>query len=68
VFHVDVTKVDQDISYIAIVIHVCWKCLFQIFQLFPTDVARVLSGCCICFTLMLQVFHPDVTNIFTHTL
>jgi hypothetical protein len=32
------------------------------------DVPRVLSGCCICFTLMLQVFHPDVAYIFTHML
>jgi hypothetical protein len=27
-------------------------------------VASVLSGCCICFTLMLQVFHPNIAYVF----
>jgi hypothetical protein len=50
-----------EVAYVAMVIHVCCcKRLFQMFQLFQTDVARVLSRCYICFTLMLQVFHPDV--------
>jgi hypothetical protein len=71
VFHVDVAKVDWDIAYVAMAIQVyCVYCkrLFQIFQLFQTDVARVLSGCCICFTLKLQVFHPAVAYVFTHML
>ena len=39
--------------------------LFQMFQLFQTYVvASVLSGCCICFTHMLQVFHLDVAYVF----
>ena len=50
VFHVDVAKVDRDVAYVAMTIHVCCKRLFQLFQLFQTDVARVLSRCCICFT------------------
>jgi hypothetical protein len=32
------------------------------------DVAPVLSGCCICFTLMLHVFCPDVAYAFTYML
>jgi hypothetical protein len=66
VFHVDVAKVDLDVAYVAMAIHVYCKLLFQMFQLFQTDVARILSRCCICFTLML--FHPDVAYDFTHML
>ena len=63
VFHVDVAKVDQDVAYVAMAIHVCCKSLIQTFQLFQIYVSRVLSRCCICFTLMLQVFHPDVAYV-----
>jgi hypothetical protein len=65
-FHVDVAKVDRNIAYVTMAIHICYKRLFQIFMLFQMDVARVLSRYCICFTLMLQVFHPDVAYVFTH--
>jgi hypothetical protein len=55
-------------------IHVCFKCIFQMFYLFQTYVASVLfgccktrSGCCIymqvfpgVFIRMLQVFHLDI--------
>ena len=47
VFHVDAVKVDRDVAYVAMAIHVCCKLLFRMFQLFQTHVARVLSGCCI---------------------
>jgi hypothetical protein len=59
VFHVDVVKVDRDVAYVAMAIQVyCVYCkrLFQIFQLFQTDVARVLSGCCICSHLSCKCF------------
>jgi hypothetical protein len=74
-FHVDVAKLDRDVAYVVMVIHVCCKRLFQMFQLFQTYVtyvliwvlhmfhtyvASVLSGCCICFTYMLQMFYLDV--------
>jgi hypothetical protein len=52
-FHVDVAKVDKDVAYVAMAMHVCYKRLFKMFQLFQMDVARVLSECCICFILML---------------
>jgi hypothetical protein len=32
VFHMDVTKVDRDVAYVAMAIHVCCKRLFQMFQ------------------------------------
>jgi hypothetical protein len=46
VFHIDVAKVDQDVAHVAMAIHVCFKCRFQMFHLFQTYVASVLSGCC----------------------
>jgi hypothetical protein len=63
VFHVDLEKVDRDVAYVAMA-----KRLFQMLQLFQTDVAHVLSGCCICFTHMLQVVYPDVAYFFTQML
>jgi hypothetical protein len=68
VFHVDVAKVDRDVAYVVMTIYVCYKRPFQMFRLFQIDVVRVLSGCCICFALMLQVFYPDVVYVFTHML
>ena len=47
-FHVDVAKVDYDV---AIVVHVCCKCLSSMFHLF------FLHVCCKCFRRMSQVFH-----------
>jgi hypothetical protein len=35
--------------------------------MFHTNVANVISGCCICFTHMLQVFYLKVAYMF-HTL
>jgi hypothetical protein len=61
VFHVNVAKVDRDVAYVAMAIHVCYKRLFQMFHLFVanvfiwmlhmfhTYVPSVLSGCCTCF-------------------
>jgi hypothetical protein len=66
-FHADVVKVDRDVAYVAIV-DICCKLLFQTFHLFfqtyvtnvfilmlhmfDTYVASVLSGCCVCFTMV----------------
>jgi hypothetical protein len=60
VFHLDVVKVDLDVAYVAMAVHIfqmyvpnvstfldiCCKCIFQMFQLFQTYVANVLSRCC----------------------
>jgi hypothetical protein len=45
VFYIDVAKVDRDVVYVAMVVHVCYKLLFSIFHLFFLDV------CCKCFYL-----------------
>jgi len=34
VFHADIAKVDQDVAYVAMVVHVCCKLLFPLFHLF----------------------------------
>jgi hypothetical protein len=35
VFHADVVKVDRDVAFVAMVVHVCCKLLFPMFYLFP---------------------------------
>ena len=63
-FHMAVAKVDRDSSYVAMVVHVCCKRLFPIFHQFFRHMLQVcLSGCCICFTHMLQVFYLDVAYV-----
>jgi hypothetical protein len=50
VFHIDVTKVDQDVAHVAMIVHVCCKLLFLMFIYFFRRMLQVrLSGCCICF-------------------
>jgi hypothetical protein len=64
VFRMDVVKADRDVAYVPMVVHVCCKCLFPIFHLFLTCMLQVcLSGCCTCFTHMLQVFYLDVAYV-----
>ena len=45
-----------DVAYVALAIHVCCKCMFQIFQLFQTYVASVLSGYRICCSVYTHIF------------
>ena len=56
---------------VAHVSHICCKSMFEMFQLFQPyvaisvfmlQVASVLSGCCICFTHMLQVYVPNISS------
>jgi hypothetical protein len=72
VFHVDVAKVDRDVAYVAMAIHVYCERLFQMFHLFfqmyvanmfiwmlhmfHIYVTSVLSGCRICFAMAFRVF------------
>jgi hypothetical protein len=44
--YIDVAKVDQDVTHVVMVIHVYFKCMFQIFYLLQTYVASDLSRCC----------------------
>ena len=46
--YIDVAKVDQDVAYVVMAIHVCFKCMFQIFSSVPDE-------CCKCFVWILQV-------------
>jgi hypothetical protein len=61
VFHVDV-------AYVAMGIHVCWKCIVP-------NVSSVSDACCKCFIRMLHMFHTYVASVssldvayFTHML
>ena len=72
-FHTDVVKVDRDVAYVAMVIHLYCKCLFPIFHLFfhtnvasvfvwmlhmcHTYVAIVLSGRCVCVSMVFKCSH-----------
>jgi hypothetical protein len=44
-FHLDVTKLDRDVTYIAMAIHTCFKHMFYVFHLFQTYVVSVSCGC-----------------------
>jgi hypothetical protein len=70
-FRMDLTKVNRDVAYVAIVVHVCYECLLSMFYLFSTYVASVLSWCCVClqwflsFFMSLQAFQTHVSNVST---
>ena len=65
VFHMDVAKVDRDVTYVVVAARVCCKRLSQCFIYFFIRMMQVcLFGCCICFTHMLQVFYLDVAYVF----
>jgi hypothetical protein len=50
VFHVDVAKVDRDVTHVAMVVHICCRLMFSMFICFFQRVLQVcLFGCCICF-------------------
>ena len=42
----DVAKVDQGVAHVAMAIHICFKCMFQMFHLLQTYLASVFSGYC----------------------
>jgi hypothetical protein len=72
VFHLDVAKVDLDVVYVVMAIHVCSRACFKCFICFQTYVAKlfhldvpygangyvasVCFECFICFRCMLQFF------------
>jgi hypothetical protein len=58
-------KVDQDVTYVEMVVYVCSKRLFSMFHLFFTHMLQVcLSECCMCFTHMLQVFYVHIAYVY----
>jgi hypothetical protein len=44
-FHLDVAKLYQDVTYVAMAIHTCFKHMFYVFHLFQTYVEIVSHGC-----------------------
>ena len=66
--YIDVAKVDRDVAHVVMAIHVCFKCMFQIFHLFQTNVASVLSRCCkssldVAYTCILQAHVSSVFRV-----
>jgi hypothetical protein len=77
VFYMNVAKVDRDVAYVSMVVHVCCKLLFPMFHLFfqkyvvsvfiwmlhmfYTYVVIVLSGCYVCLQWF-QVFQTHVSG------
>jgi hypothetical protein len=41
VLYIDVVKVDRDVAQVVMAIHVCFKCMLQMFHLLQTNVASV---------------------------
>jgi len=67
ILYIDVAKVDQDVAHVVMAIHVCFKCMSQMFYLFQTNVASVyldvaytMHVASICF----QVFHTYICKCF----
>jgi hypothetical protein len=60
-FHTDIAKVDRDVAYVAMVVHVYYKSLSTMFHLF-SDVCckHVYLDVAYVFTHMLQVLYLDV--------
>ena len=56
-FYIDVAKVDQDVAYFAMVVHIYYKCLLPMFYLcFQTYVTSV-------FIFMLHMFHVYIACV-----
>jgi len=57
VFQMDVAKVNRDVAYVTMVVHVCCKLLFLMFHLFfETYIASV-------FIWMLHIFYTYVASV-----
>jgi hypothetical protein len=52
-----------DVAYVTLVVHVCCKYMFQMFQLFKTYVVSVLFGCFSAHTQMLQAYVVNVSSV-----
>jgi hypothetical protein len=58
-FHMDIAKVDWNVAYVTMVVHVCCKLLSLMFHLFfQTYVASV-------FIWMLHMFHTYVVSVLS---
>jgi hypothetical protein len=43
-FYIGVAKIDRDVAHVVVAIHICFKCMFQLFHLSQTYVVSVSSG------------------------
>jgi hypothetical protein len=84
VFYMDVAKVDRDVAYVVMVVHVYYKRLFLVFHLFfqtyvarvficmlhmfHTYVANILFGCCICLQWLQVYFQVFLQVYLTHVI
>jgi hypothetical protein len=72
VLYIDVAKADRDAAHVVMAIHVCFKCMFQMFHLFLTNVASVLFRCCksrsICCIYMYVTYFSNVFRCFIRML
>ena len=64
-------KVDRDVAYVAMVMHVCFKCMFKMFHLYQTYVASVFSDIAkvdldVAYTYMLQAYISSIFKYFIH--
>jgi hypothetical protein len=57
VFHINV-------AYVAMVCTLMLQAYVPMLNVFFRRMLQVLSGCCICFTHILQVFYLDVAYVF----
>jgi hypothetical protein len=57
-FHMDVVKIDRDIAFVAMIVHVFFEPLFPMFHLFFQTMLQV----CL-FTRILRVFYLDVAYV-----
>jgi hypothetical protein len=70
VFRMDVAKIDRDVAYVAMVIHICCKRMFLMFHLLYCkcvylDVAYVLYICCKRFIWMLRMCCNCFSSVFS---
>jgi hypothetical protein len=68
-FHTDVAKLDRDVAYVTMVVHVRCKCMALLFHLFFSyvcckcvylDIAYVSHICCKCFIWMFAYVCSDL--------
>jgi hypothetical protein len=64
VLYIDVAKVDRDVAYIAMVVHICCNGLLLMFHLCVLDVCGKCVYLDVAYILhMLHVFYVDVTYV-----
>jgi hypothetical protein len=69
VFHMNVAKVDRDVAYVAMVVHICCKLMFPMFIFFQTYVAsvfilNVVYVSCLCCKYFIWMFTYVFCNGF----